>query len=334
MRKLNLLAAGLLSLLVLAGCEKPGAWGDVNALIVVSSPEAWQALQGPIEDALEPTIFTVRDEHTFRVTHVDPTTGEWGNMRRFVQLVAVGSMDDPWVAEALEARRGDEPVSPPEMVVAYDVWARGQQVTVLVVEPGRWDQAEPLLLPLHEMLDEQFRQWARNRMFMTGADTTLQRVLEEEAGFSLLLPEVYDWGAVDSVYRFRNDNPDPSELIREVVVTWRSPVPDAPVTGEEMLAWRTENVEMYYNFPQVVSSEGAIASPGTLGGNQAYQIQAIWENPPGEFPAAGPFILRAVTCPDQDRLYLLDAWLYAPGKGKYEYMLQLETILNSFKCGD
>ena len=35
----------------------------------------------------------------------------------------------------------------------------------------------------------------------------------------------------------------------------------------------------------------------------------------------------------QDRMYLLDAWLYAPGKEKYEYMIQLQTILGSFRCG-
>ena len=42
--------------------------------------------------------------------------------------------------------------------------------------------------------------------------------------------------------------------------------------------------------------------------------------------------MRAIVCEDQDRMYLLDAWLYAPGKEKYEYMIQLETILDSFSC--
>jgi hypothetical protein len=32
-------------------------------------------------------------------------------------------------------------------------------------------------------------------------------------------------------------------------------------------------------------------------------------------------------------MYLLDAWLYAPGKQKYEYMIQLQTILDTFRCG-
>ena len=67
--------------------------------------------------------------------------------------------------------------------------------------------------------------------------------------------------------------------------------------------------------------------------NAAIQIQAQWRNPPERgWPAGGPFITRAVTCESQDRTYYVDAWLYAPGKEKYEYMIQLETILDSFRC--
>jgi hypothetical protein len=33
-----------------------------------------------------------------------------------------------------------------------------------------------------------------------------------------------------------------------------------------------------------------------------------------------------------ERTYLVDGWLYAPGSPKYEYMIQLGTILDSFEC--
>jgi hypothetical protein len=32
-------------------------------------------------------------------------------------------------------------------------------------------------------------------------------------------------------------------------------------------------------------------------------------------------------------VYLLDAWLYAPGRPKHEFMIQLSTILDTFRCG-
>ena len=65
------------------------------------------------------------------------------------------------------------------------------------------------------------------------------------------------------------------------------------------------------------------------------EVQGAWQNPPdSNWPAAEAFVLWAVPCPPQDRLYLIDAWLYAPGKDKWEYMLQIETILESFHCGE
>ena len=62
------------------------------------------------------------------------------------------------------------------------------------------------------------------------------------------------------------------------------------------------------------------------------RVRGVWSAPPDRFPGAGPFITRVVPCPAQNRDYLLDAWLYAPGSEKFEYVLQLETILNSFEC--
>ena len=332
MRKSGLLSFILVLAAFTSACEKPGAWGDVNGIIVVSNPEAWMSLEDTVETALTPRVRAVRDERTFRVTHVDPNGTDWGNLQRFVQMVAIGSEEDFWVAEALLRRRDEGEVNPPQLIVAYDVWARGQQVNILLTEPGQPEQAQELLPELQEMLDEQFRSWVQNRMFISGVDTTLQRLLPEEYGYSLTLPAVYDWEEREGVFKFRNDNPDPSELIREVVVSWQSPIPEEEINGEFILNWRAERVEAYYSFPQVVVTDQALVTPGTVGGKDAFQVQAVGENPPGEFPAAGPFILRAVKCPEQDRLYLLDAWLYAPGKEKYQFMLQLETILNSFKC--
>ncbi len=50
----------------------------------------------------------------------------------------------------------------------------------------------------------------------------------------------------------------------------------------------------------------------------ALEVQGVWMSADPSWPAGGPFIDRVVPCPAQDRTYLLDAWLYAPGKRKYE----------------
>jgi len=185
---------------------------------------------------------------------------------------------------------------------------------------------------VYEMLDSQYRSYAQNRMYFSGVDSALADTLYTEAGFSLLLPHVYRWWHVDSTYVFRNDNPDPSELIRQVAVTWISPAP-AALDLDATLEWRSRIVEEHYSEPQVVMLDDMTLETTPFDGHDALELQAQWRNPPDRgWPAAGPFITRTLTCDNQDRTYLIDSWLYAPGREKYEYMIQLETILDTFRC--
>lgn len=317
----------------LSACDQQGAYGDTSSIVAIASPELWAEIEDTVYSALEPTIWTVRDEKAFTVTWGDPSGPEWADLSRFRQILLIGPASAPHVAEALSKRtrtvEGD-----PAVVQADNVWARGQLVTVVVTpEEGQAEAVTSRLHVLRDLYDRQYRQWALTRMFVSGADTALADTLAREAGFRVLIPEVYYWDRQDSVYLFRNDNPDPSELIRQVMVTWMSPAPMG-MEGEMLLDWRQDVAERYYQDDQMVVLDNARAEAFRFEGRDAYQIQAIWQSPPeSSWPAAGPFILRSVLCPEQDRLYLVDAWLYAPGREKYEYMIQLETILDSFRCG-
>ncbi len=331
----NITTVGVLALLAVAatGCDSSGiAYGDVNSIIAVMAPDLWSEVEEDVYGALEPTIRTVRDEKTFTVTYQEPFAQYWRELRRFRQILLVGTATDPIVIEALD--RAGEEIGEPGLYQIGDVWARGQSITLaLLPDGGGADELRGHLTAVNELLDGQYRSWVRNRMFISGADSALADTLHIEAGFTLLLPEVYDWRQADSVYVFRNDNPDPSELIREIAVTWRTPIP-TDMQPETILTWREQLVEDYYSEPQMHVLENAAAGPFEYRGRFAYQIQAEWTNPPDRsWPAGGPFITRAVLCENQNRMYLIDSWLYAPGKEKYEYMIQLESVLDSFRCG-
>lgn len=325
-----------LVILGLAACEQPRAHGDAHAIIVGASPELWDDVEDIVHEALQPTILTVREEESFRVTWQDPRAGEdWGNLRRFRQVLVIGSENDPWVADALARADRTAPRSPPEIVQAQNVWARGQQVSVILTpEEDQAEAVRELAGPLHDILAEQYRAFVRNRMFVSGRDTILADSLQTQVGFRLVLPNVYRHSVRDTIWRFRNDNPSPAELIREIGVTWWAPAPEADPTAEELAEWRRSFAESYYNDPQLLD-EATFAAYGDVevNGVEGVELQSAWVSPPEAWPAGGAFITRALRCPEQDRMYLLDAWLYAPGRDKYEYMIQLETILDSFRCG-
>jgi len=334
MRRRSLLLA-LPLVFAASACEKPRAYGDPNAIIVGAQNAVWDDVGDMVRDGLQPTIFTVRDERTFRVTQLDPGDRDWGRLREFRQVLLVGRESDEFMADAL-ARAREAVGPPPQLLQAYDVWARGQVVTIMLLPPGTGGEgAEALVEPLHDLLDRQYRELMLSRMFASGFNPELADSLQSTYGFSMNLPRVYYWAREDSVFIFRNDNPDPRELIRQIGVTWRSPLPDAPLPMGEMVEWRQEVVDGYYEDEQMLELDFSQERQARLDGRQVHELQAIWANPPEvNWPRGGPVILRTVACPEQNRLYLVDAWLYAPGVDKYQYMLQLETIINSFRCGD
>lgn len=323
----------VLTVLGAAGCDKPQPLGDVNALIVGVPDADWPALRDDVEAALEPRAFTVRDERIFRVTQVDPTGPYWGDVRRFRQVLLIGEPGDEWIAQALaEARH--QPAQLPAVVEAENVWARGQRVLAMVVPPGSSTAAvRPLLPAVGETILRDYQDFIRQRMFASGIDRERVATLRQEAGFELVTPTVYRLERPDAgTYLFINDQPDPAQLQRVVLVAERSPTAAAP-DAATLLDWREQAARQYYQPPQLTNRERIESREiATEGGARGVEVQGAWSSPPGEWPAGGPFLARALTCPD-GRAFLLDAWVYAPGRDKYEYVLQLSTILDSFACG-
>jgi hypothetical protein len=117
-------------------------------------------------------------------------------------------------------------------------------------------------------------------------------------------------------------------LIRQVTVASR-PAGEIEPTAEAASAWRSDLAARFTHPPQVTETLPEVREV-QLGGATGVQIQGLWSNPPGEWPAAGHFITRMIDCPE--RTFLIDAWLYAPGIPKFEYMYQLNAILDSFAC--
>ena len=332
MKRSSFLSATL-ALMALGACDtkSPLSYGDVNSIIAVMPLAQWDVMSQDVYDALEQRTATARGEKSFTVTYQEPYAQYWDRLRRFRQLLVVGSRSDEVVQEVLD--EAGSAISENGMHQVGDVWATGQNITLILLDEG-WgpDDLAPYLPRISDLLDGQFRQYARNRMFISGIDSALADTLSLQAGFTMFFPNVYRWEVQDSVYIFRNDNPDPAELIRQVAVTWMTPAPGL-LDEEAVLEWRSRLTAENYTQDQAIDLGARAERSFTFEGSDAYELQAEWRNPPElRWPAGGPFITRTVTCNAQDRTYLLDAWLFAPGKEKYEYMIQLETLLDTFRC--
>jgi hypothetical protein len=322
----------LVAVLLTVACSDSSrlAMGDVNSIIVVAEDSLWAQVEDTMLTTLQPRIFAVRDEPTFLLTHTAPTSEHWAELRRFRQILTLGGPDDPWVRAALE--EADTTVTPPALVEVNRVWARNQRVTALVVADDDVPWLRAMADSLATLLDNRYRRWAQNRMYVSGHDTTLVDTLLANGGFALDMPNVYRWRRLnDTTYAFLNDNPDASELVRWLTVTWRTG-PESEASPESLLAWRDSLASSLYDWGQRTDRDRLLTTELEAPGAGGLEVRGVWSGT-GDFPQAGPFIARTVDCPDQDRRYLLDAWLYAPAKDKYQYIIQLETLLDSFRCG-
>jgi hypothetical protein len=335
MRSFSRLGVLALPLIFLAACggRSSVAYGDANSIIFVAPDSIWAEAGTTIQQVLEPRILTVRNERTFDLTPVSPGDPDLQRLRLWRQVLVVGEASDPWVAAVL-AEGAEPPATLPAIVERDNIWARGQRVTAVVLPPGGGAAALVSILPeLHQLLDQRFRDYAQARMFVSGRNDSLRAALRTESGFGLLLPSVYTIKHPDEqTYLFRNDNMVGGQLVRMIQVTWRAGA-DADLSRDAVLDWRDRAGAGHY-WPVQETGRDLLESRGLEGfGAGGLEVRGAWSGDLDGYPMAGPFITRAIRCPEQDRTYLLDSWLYAPAKDKYEYMLQLETILNTFECG-
>lgn len=320
----------------LAACDRPPqALGTATSIIVIASDTVWAAVGEQVQNALEPRIFTVRDERTFEVTHVAPSDPSWTDLRNFRQVVAIGAAEDAWVSPVVAAATaGTTELDGMRVARANNVWVRNQLALAVVLPSADATQGiEPALDRVGSVLDSLFRIYTVQRMYTSLPDSALSDTLSSTYGFRLLLPTVYSAVArSDRHIHYQNTTTVGGDLVRSVLVTWRDgavqPSRDAAV------AWR-DSIASTYNPQQRTLSEQVNTSEVSSGGAQGIEIQGAWEGTDPAWPMGGLFISRMVACPAQDRTFLLDTWLYAPGprRSKYEYMVQLQTILGTFECG-
>jgi len=313
-----------------SACDRPQAYGEANSLIVVAPDSLWAQLEDTTYAALERTIRTVYDEDRFQVTQIEPGAEEWQNLRLFHQIVVFGTPADDLMQQVLDAA-GRGGTDPPAVVQAEGMWARGQLVTGVLLEPGNEAETWATLLDeVYESIDQQYRDFVFRRMYVSGVDTARMDSLRQRYGFSVRLPQVYQVQSHPerSMVIVRNDNPDPSELIRSLTVAWRPRVDT--LVADTAYAWRASIDSAFYNVPQAIVRD-TLRPPRRVrhDGRPALELYGTWEDET-EYPAAGPFVDRLIQC--GERTFLLDAWLYAPGEDKYQYVLQLERLMSSFRC--
>lgn len=327
-------AAPLLALLLLGafGCGEsrpPTMLAEYNVLVVTPDP-LWSTVSGVLDDSLGVRPFGLPAEDPLRLTQRDPEAVTTSDLQRYRQVLVVGGTDVSFVADALEGSPAAADL--PALSTTRDVWAEGQEVTVLALPAGA-DEAgmRASLGEVGRTLHAGLTTWTLDRMYAGGTHPEIDSATVA-AGFGLDVPGIYDWRwASDSVLVAASRPNDMDPLLRTVLVTWR-PLDETASTPESLLDWREAVAATAYEGEQTTRRDPIEVSEVTTTGSPTLQVRGFWSAVVDGELRGGPTLMRVVDCPEQGRRYLLDSWIYAPNRGKYRYLIQLESILDSFRC--
>jgi len=311
-------------------CSKPLSVGKLTEIAVLADEEVWGEIEPDVRGALEREIFSARPETAFRIYYA-PLENP-GKFRKWSKLILVGSLEGGGpIVDLIPGDVKDEVIAKGGLLYSIpDLWARNQTAFVLITakreEIPRYVRHSRELLFLQ--IDNLLRGEVKDRMFQSGLNEELARNLGRKHGFTLMLPIVYrqdQFTLVPQAVRFFNLNPQ-----RSIVVYWEEGLRDN-LKPDAVIAKRAELSEHFYPGDYLV--EGKTRTEwGDFQGHRALKIWGVWEN--REELEGGMFVTWAFNCRESRRFYIIDSVLFSPNprKAKYVYMIQMETIINSFQC--
>lgn len=329
MRATIAMATGLmiLSALSLAGCGGPvvTAAGESDDLVIIRDEAAAGAAR-VAREAMESPVGWLLDEAAFRAAVTTPDKFKHYTNRRHLLLVGIWGEGG---VENLVGRRveGLSRRATPRLELVRDIWARGQVVGVLM---GR-DEAElvhyiegeggEILAAFEDAAVERFADSLRRRASTTG----IEAALADRYGWSLSPPKGYDLFSTDveqGFAFFRRTGPD-----RTVSVYWQPG--EAGFASEEFaIAKRAELGERYFDGDEIEWRRELVVETVEFAGARAVRLSGWWAN--RELVGGGPFRTYCFFEPHQERVYVIDVSLFAPGLDKVALMRNLDALAHTF----
>ena len=338
--------------LVLSSCKdvlndfqsKPNALGKMNEIVAVCDSKLWETGAGdstiyyfespyPIMPAPEP-LFDVRHFSTEDLNN-DKLRKE---LRTYVILADLSDSESRTTAmvkndlgETMINRFYAEPDF--FTTAGLDKWARGQLVVYIVGTDST--ALKENIVRAFPRIAERIRQHDKRQLsaqtYVNGNARALSNLVETAFGFSIDLPGDFQMAInEDNFMWLRKDNRD---------VTSNIAIKSFPYSDEGQLELEGL-IDMRDRLGVLIQSSSVGSFMRTnaedlpvytykkeLDGRYTVESRGIWEMT--EDFLGGPFINYAIV--NGNQIILIDAFVYAPGKSKRDYVQQLELVVSSIK---
>ncbi len=322
-----LLAAGLG-----LGCQqRPVSVGSEKEIVVCADSLDFQALRPALQEVFEREVPTPVPEKIFELKWAPVAELARHTHKPRLLLLACWQHENDatrQVAKLLDAtqrrqaRQGEN-----YLFKSDDPWRRQQRLLILTAA-AREELQQRLTANARELFDAfdlPLRAQIEQQLYSMREQKELAQRLEREYGWSLRIPHDYFLFKELPAERFvmlRRTSPE-----RWLFVAWREAASAALPTLAEVIAWRDEIGEKYYEGDRVSALELS-ASPAEFAGRQALEVRGLWENQAKV--AGGPFHCWAFYEPTHRAVFLVDVAVFAPGMDKVPHLRRLEIVAQTF----
>ncbi len=311
------------------GCTGPTmpAFGETDDLVIIIDAPPGSELRAELSDVFEAVDTWLVREPAFDVSFATP--GRLGDYTSWRNILFCGVWDEGEVGEVVRSRVPGVPLTDEaSFTTATDIWAGRQVVAALMAgseeELVAYLQAEGANIRSELMFD--VRERLVTALCQDSRSSGRGGALEERFGWTICVPEDYelDTGAErDGFIRFDRRQPD-----RYLFVSWRSGAA-RDVTRDYATTERDRLCSLYHNGDTVQDRRPVLADTVQLAGMPALRLRGWWGN--RELKGGGPFVSYCLHVPEEDRVYFLDASLFAPGQDKTPLMRHLDGVLMTFR---
>jgi len=325
--------------------QKPSAFGKANQVVVIADEEVWEGAVGDTfryyfasaflilphpEPVLDLKHFTPEDLKT------DPIRQE---LRTYILLGDITDNNSP-TAQLMKENIGAERIRAVKEDKGYgnlqkkDKWAKGQLVLFMFGTDKESVLANirtsyPSIVKKIQDGDKKIIEAA---VYGSGENRTLSGQVEEKIGLHIRIP---------NEYFIAMDNPNLLWLRRETtemssnLLLHKLPYKDASQLSYEGFKSLRDSLGKNYISSTVEGSYMQIndkslpmfVTPTEMNDLYTLEARGIWELTKDYM--GGPFVSYLVHNPTTNQLYLLDGFVFAPGKDKRELIQYLEYIIGT-----
>jgi len=331
--KRMILIVFLCSTLLFVGCKNRQitAGGQRDTIVVLSENNNWLKTKDALTDALGRDVFTPNRETVYELVHGLPE-----NLSSYIygkNILIIGYLDTSSEASNLIStlltadaqqlvREGKNFIFEKE-----NPWAFGQYL-LIISSPGKpelntiIEQSKNTIFDNFEKASYERAKWL---IYSAGRDEKKEKKISKLFNFSLELPVGFLWIGEDSIKTF-------VKLVRKypfrlISFGWKEKMIDS-ISYDKACRMRDSIGLLYLDNDKIERTMTKGKMVDFLGRN-VYKLDGIWEN--DENVMGGPFRTYFFNDTLQNRSYIIDIHIFAPGKKKWFYLKELEGVVSTFK---